>query len=86
MAFSTWIQAEQFYNRTVMWIALGSIVIIFIGLFIVFYAERKKAVLHWGFDHLSSSVRILDVRTTSKVCFLYKGIQLDQSTNQRPTS
>ncbi|MCI3027582.1 hypothetical protein LMF32_00340 [Desemzia sp. C1] len=48
MAFSTWIQAEQFYNRTVMWIALGSIVIIFIGLFIVFYAERKKAVRFIG--------------------------------------
>ncbi|MGE7365359.1 hypothetical protein ACQKKE_01770 [Desemzia incerta] len=48
MAFSTWIQAEQFYNRTVMWIALGSIVIIFIRLFIVFYAERKKAVRYIG--------------------------------------
>lgn len=44
MTFSLWSQAEKFYNSTLIWMALGSVFIILIGLFIVFYAERKKAV------------------------------------------
>lgn len=48
MAFSIWNEAEQFYNHTLLWIALGSIFIVFIGLFIVFYTERKKAARFIG--------------------------------------
>lgn len=44
MSFSMWNQAEYFYNRTLIGGILISLCVVFIGLFVVFYAKRENAV------------------------------------------